>query len=66
VTGKADALEKERDFHRLLEAADRGRSAARTGGTEWFLTSTRLLNEIASVLGLELRPVAGLGATDLE
>ena len=24
MTGKADALEKERDFHRLLEAADRG------------------------------------------
>ena len=37
-----DALEKERSFHRLLEAADHDRSAARTGGTEWFLTSTKI------------------------
>jgi hypothetical protein len=65
VTGEADSIDKERIFHRLLEAADHDRSTARTGGTEWFLTSTRFLDEIAGVLGLELRPVAELGDSTL-
>jgi hypothetical protein len=43
----------ENNFHRLLEAADHGRSVARSAGREWFLTSTRFLDEIARVLGLE-------------
>lgn len=42
----------ENKFHRLLEAADHSRSVVRSAGREWFLTSTRFLEEIASVLGL--------------
>jgi len=37
-----------------LEAADHERSAACTGGTEWFLTSLRFLDVIAETLS---RPV---------
>lgn len=44
----------EKRFHTLLEAADHDRSAARTGGTEWFLTSLKFLDEIGSTLGLEV------------
>lgn len=44
----------EKRFHSLLEAADHDRSAARTGGTEWFLTSLKFLDEIGSTLGLEV------------
>ena len=56
----ADSIAKERIFHRLLEAADHDRSTARTGGTEWFLTSIRFLDEVASVLGLRIQDVAPL------
>ncbi len=55
------AVEVERLYHRLLEAADHDRSRARTGGTEWFLTSVRFLDEIANVLGLAVREVVDLG-----
>jgi hypothetical protein len=44
----------EKRFHSLLEAADHDRSAARTGGTEWFLTSLKFLDEIGSTLGLQV------------
>jgi hypothetical protein len=50
----------EATFHRLLVAADHDRSKARTGGTEWFLSSTRFLDEVASTLGLEVRRVSDL------
>lgn len=50
----------ERTFHRLLEAADHDRSKARTGGTEWFLTSVKFLDEVAATLRLEVREVADL------
>ena len=56
----AEANAKERTFHRLLEAADHERSKARTGGTEWFLTSLRFLDEVAAVLGLSIQDVAPL------
>jgi hypothetical protein len=48
-----DALRMEREFHDFLEAADHTRSTARTGGTEWFLTSLRFLDKIAASLGLK-------------
>ena len=44
--------EIEKTFHNLLEAADHDRSSARTGGTEWFLTSLKFLDKIAETLGL--------------
>jgi hypothetical protein len=49
--GAANA-QTERDFHRLLEAADHSRSVARSAGREWFVTSTRFLDEVARVLKL--------------
>lgn len=54
------SAELERTFHRLLEAADHDRSKARTGGTEWFLTSLRFLDEIALVLHLDVQEIADL------
>jgi hypothetical protein len=59
-TTEVESIDKERLFHRLLEAADHDRSSARTGGTEWFLTSTKFLDEVASSFGLEVRVVADL------
>jgi hypothetical protein len=58
ITSDSEAEGVERRFHRLLEAADHDRSTARTGGTEWFLTSVRFLDEVASVLGLEIKQVS--------
>ena len=53
----------ERDFHRLLRAADHVRDTKTTaGGTEWFETSTEFLDAIAQVLGLEK---LDLGENDL-
>lgn len=42
----------ESDFHRLLDAAQHSRNVARSAGREWFVTSTRFLDEIARVLKL--------------
>jgi|GEM_PF-527914 hypothetical protein len=47
-----DPRDIERDFHNLLDAADHSRSGSKTGGKEWFETSTEFLDAIASVLGL--------------
>jgi T5orf172 domain len=54
VTGMATSP-VESSFHRLLEAADHNRSVARSAGREWFLTSTRFLDEIARILGLDVQ-----------
>jgi T5orf172 domain len=48
-TDRASAALTEADFHRLLNAADHNRSVTRTAGREWFVTSTRFLDEIARV-----------------
>jgi hypothetical protein len=56
-TTGADAIARETQFHELLEAADHDRSRARTGGTEWFLTSLRFLDVVAKTIGLEIRRV---------
>lgn len=45
-----ESVEAEKTFHRLLEAADHYRSVARTAGKEWFVTSTRFLDEVARAL----------------
>jgi hypothetical protein len=44
----------EKSFHALLEAADHDRSTARTGGTEWFLTSLKFLDKIGETLNLTI------------
>lgn len=45
-----ETAEAEKTFHRLLEAADHYRSVARSAGREWFVTSTRFLDELARAL----------------
>jgi hypothetical protein len=57
VTTSEDAIHRERQFHQLLEAADHDRSTARTGGTEWFLTSLRFLDAVAATVGLDVHDV---------
>lgn len=57
---EGDSLNRERLFHTLLEAADHDRSTARTGGTEWFLTSTKFLDAIAKSQGMEITVVSDL------
>jgi hypothetical protein len=47
----------EGQFHRMLEAADHYRSVARTAGREWFVTSTRFLDELAKTLNLGIEVV---------
>lgn len=51
----------ESDFHRLLESADHSRNVARTAGREWFVTSTRFLDEIARVMKLPVVVVNDAG-----
>jgi hypothetical protein len=46
--------EVETDFHRLMEAADHHRSVARSAGREWFVTSTRFLDQVARVMRLDV------------
>jgi hypothetical protein len=53
-TGEAPVAPAGSDFHHLLEAAQHSRSVARTAGWERFVTSTRLLDEIARVLRLAI------------
>ena len=61
-TTELAAMEKR--FHSLLDAADHDRSAARTGGTEWFLTSLKFLDEIGSTLGLRVILNTDISALD--
>ena len=63
-TGGAASAPVENNFHRLLEAADHSRSVARSAGREWFLTTTRFLDEIARVLKLSVEVVND--STDLD
>jgi hypothetical protein len=54
----------EANFHALLEAADHSRSVARTAGREWFVTSTRFLDEVARVMGLHTQVVSDADTTE--
>lgn len=49
VDGKGDV---ERRFHLLLSAADHRRNKSRVAGSEWFLTSLKFLDALASDMGL--------------
>ena len=54
LTASITLSEVEKKFHSLLEAADHDRSTARTGGTEWFLTSLKFLDKIAETFDLKI------------
>jgi hypothetical protein len=47
-------------FHRLLDAASHERSPGRDGGSDWFLTSVRFLDAIASTFGFDVQRVNDL------
>lgn len=49
-----ESAQIERQFHDWLRDADHARSAARRGGSEWFVTSTRFLDRVARSLNLEV------------
>lgn len=51
------SAEVEGQFHRLLDAADHLRRDGRSVGREWFLTTTKFLDEIARTLRLDVRTV---------
>lgn len=65
-TELASAAPLESAFHRLLEAADHHRSVARTAGREWFVTSTRFLDEVARLLRLQVVVVNESDATSAD
>ena len=54
TNGGSELTEVEKMFHSLLEAADHDRSTARTGGTEWFLTSLKFLDKVADTLKMKI------------
>ena len=47
-----DVLKMEQSIHRVLKSADHRQSVGRAAGTEWFLTSLRFLDEVATQKGL--------------
>jgi hypothetical protein len=49
VEGKGDV---ERRFHLLLSAADHRRNKSRVAGSEWFLTSLKFLDALATDMAL--------------
>ena len=51
-TCSGDVHQIEQSIHRLLRAADHRKSIGRSAGTEWFLTSLRFLDEVATQKGL--------------
>lgn len=63
---EASTVNLEATFHRLLEAAAHSRSVARTAGREWFVTSTRFLDEVARALNLAIDVVNDYEATEDE
>ena len=65
-TNGAKSASMETTFHRLLEAADHHRSVARSAGREWFVTSTRFLDEVARALGLDATVVNATDVDDAE
>ena len=56
-TDASAAAPAENAFHRLLAAADHSRSVSRSAGREWFVTSTRFLDEVARVMKLSIEVV---------
>ncbi len=65
-TEPQNSAQAEDRFHRLLEAADHYRSVANAAGREWFVTSTRFLDEVARALSLPVEVVNESAVSDNE
>ncbi|MGP5411662.1 hypothetical protein ACTXMY_16385 [Glutamicibacter ardleyensis] len=52
--------EAEKKFHEWVRMADHHGASTRRGRTEWFLTSTKFLDHVASEIGLEEHTVNDL------
>lgn len=55
VYATADPAAADLAFHRLLESADHGAVLNSSDGREWFATTLEFLDEIADVLGIEIK-----------
>jgi DNA-binding transcriptional MerR regulator len=64
TTADTEAASTEKIFHRLLSSADHAKDVERTAGIEWFVTSTKFLDEIATVLSLSITVVYDPTAAD--
>jgi hypothetical protein len=51
------SAEVERVFHEWLRMADHQGTRTRRAGSEWFLTSTKFLDHVASSLSLDIRVI---------
>ncbi|TYL50026.1 GIY-YIG nuclease family protein [Nocardioides sp. BGMRC 2183] len=61
----ADSAEVERQFHSWLRSADHGRTRPTLrAGSEWFLTSTKFLDRVATSLNLDVIAVNEIDALD--
>lgn len=63
--GGSGPVDEERQFHLWLESADHSRSRASRGGREWFLTSLKFLDRVASQRGLKVTEVSELGVNEV-
>jgi hypothetical protein len=53
----ADSASVEKDFHGWLRDADHRSGRTRRAGSEWFVTSTKFLDRVATSMGLEITVV---------
>lgn len=53
----AESATTEKEFHAWLRDADHAGGRTRRGGSEWFVTSTKFLDRIATALGLEIQVI---------
>lgn len=58
------SAEMESKFHEWLRMADHRSPRTRRAGTEWFVTSTKFLDHVASHLGLDVEVVSGIEVGD--
>lgn len=56
-TADMDSAGVEADFHRTLRAFGHDREVERVAGREWFLTTTRALDQTARILGLAIEVI---------
>ncbi|MFS8063254.1 MAG: hypothetical protein ACMG5Z_01575 [Luteimonas sp.] len=59
-----DSAAKEKKFHEWLRDADHAAGRGKRIGSEWFVTSTKFLDRVASSLGLEVRVVNDFDIAD--
>ena len=59
-----ESAAREKDFHAWLRDADHAAGRGRRAGSEWFVTSTKFLDRVATAMGLDVRVINDLEAGD--